>query len=987
MMRRGRSRSQATWVDDRHTLRHDLRALATGGVHLAVLWGFAVAQPYFDVVGSTPAFFAVRGSEPVDIVLFAVGLVLVPPLAMVALEALAGLVDDRLGRGLHLAFVAVLAAAIGLQALERLAPSGSGRALVALGLLIGAGFALAYARRPAIRSVTTVLAPAPLLFCVLFLFFSPVTRLLAADDAARVARVDSRVPVVMVVFDELPVTSLLGPDGRVDRGRYPNFADLEARSTWYRNTATVDSATEQAVPALLDGRWPRAARLPNLADHPRNLFTLLGSSHRLHAAEPVTRLCPPALCGRRRDGGVVSRLRSLVSDSQIVSLHLLLPRDLREGLPSISDRWQGFGEVDPVGGGPAPALSRQRGRRPRSGFAERFAASELDRASAVQRFLDGIRPQAPGERPPLHFLHALFPHSPWQYLPSGRQFSDATARLGQAPGGWSADPLGPLLHFQRHLLQVGYTDRLLGLLLDRLRAARLFDRSLVVVVADHGISFRAGQRSRGAVRATAPDVVPVPLFVKAPGQRSGRVVDTQIRTIDVLPTIAAALQVKLPWPVDGRPAAGAGGRGRDRPIVLRGAGAGPLALAPAWVRTRRRAALRRQLALFGYGRGRPGIYGLGPHPELIGQPVAGLPLGASPTRADIDQATVLAHVDRRTGLVPSHITGDLSGPSSGSRVDLAVAVNGRIAAVSRTLAGGRGGFSFMVPETALRQGPNRVQVLAVPRTGRGTFALLGQTSAGPDAYTLARSAIWTADGRRFFEVDPARLEHLTGRDARRPRADDADPGQGQRAYQSWLAGQAALRPYSSRPRRIASATAAARSADAELVVDVVQVRLHGRRRQAQPPPDLRRRQALGHQLERSGARGRSARGARRRRAGGSRPRCRPGAAARARSGRARRPRSRRTARARRRPWSGSRLRRWRAPRRRAPGRARPRSSPRGCGGCPGRPRSGPARRSARPASGRSRRRRAARCRSRRAPRGRRAPARPAPAPAAPGWPW
>src|SRR5829696_3150746 len=294
MMRPGRGSSQATWVDDVHTPR-----LAVAGVHLAVLWGFAVAQPYFDVVGSTPAFFAVRGSEPVDIVVFALGLALLPPLAMVALEALAGLMDLRLRQGLHLAFVAVLAAAVALQVLEALRPSGTSGVLIPLAVLAGAAFAVAYARVDAVRSMATVLAPAPLLFAALFLLSSPVSRLLSADEAAGVARAESRVPVVMVVFDELPVTSLLGPDGRVDRARYPNFAALAGRSTWYRNTATVDSATEYAVPALLDGRWPRKGALPTSTDHPGNLFTLLGASHRLHVAEPVTRLCPSALCGER----------------------------------------------------------------------------------------------------------------------------------------------------------------------------------------------------------------------------------------------------------------------------------------------------------------------------------------------------------------------------------------------------------------------------------------------------------------------------------------------------------------------------------------------------------------------------------------------------------------------------------------------------------------------------------------------------------------
>src|SRR4029450_5011762 len=59
MMRPRRGPSQATWVDDVHTPRPPLAA-----VHLAVLWGFAVAQPYFDVVGCTSALFAARAAGP-----------------------------------------------------------------------------------------------------------------------------------------------------------------------------------------------------------------------------------------------------------------------------------------------------------------------------------------------------------------------------------------------------------------------------------------------------------------------------------------------------------------------------------------------------------------------------------------------------------------------------------------------------------------------------------------------------------------------------------------------------------------------------------------------------------------------------------------------------------------------------------------------------------------------------------------------------------
>ena len=51
--------------------------------------------------------------------------------------------------------------------------------------------------------------------------------------------------------------------------------------------------------------------------------------------------------------------------------------------------------------------------------------------------------------------------------------------------------------YQRHLLQVEFTDRLLGRALDELHATGLYDRSLIVVTADHGESFgRPGQRPR-----------------------------------------------------------------------------------------------------------------------------------------------------------------------------------------------------------------------------------------------------------------------------------------------------------------------------------------------------------------------------------------------------------------------------------------------------------------------------------------------------------
>ena len=63
-------------------------------------------------------------------------------------------------------------------------------------------------------------------------------------------------PIVMVVFDQLPLTSLLSESGGIDP-RYPNFAALADDATWFRNATTVAELTGWAMPALTSGSSPQ----------------------------------------------------------------------------------------------------------------------------------------------------------------------------------------------------------------------------------------------------------------------------------------------------------------------------------------------------------------------------------------------------------------------------------------------------------------------------------------------------------------------------------------------------------------------------------------------------------------------------------------------------------------------------------------------------------------------------------------------------------
>jgi hypothetical protein len=628
-------------------------------LHLGALWAFAFVQPLFDLLGGQAQFFVARGNTTADIVLFALVFTFVPPALLALLVWLAGRIRPALGEGLQLALVGVLVAAILLPPLGE-ALGGSAAAL-APSLLAGAGAAVLYARAAPVRSFLTVLAPAPLLFLVLFLAVSPVSELVLPSGGAEAiagART-SRTPVVMVVFDELPATSLMDARDRVDARRYPAFASLAADSTWYRDATTVAGRTTEAVPALLTGRRPREGDLPTAADHPGSLFTLLSRSHRLEVVEPITDVCPRDLCSEARPG-MARRLRALASDLRVVSAHLLLPGDLRGGLPPIDRDWHGFAGEGRIG---STATANQR----KAFINEVFRRlGEDDPTARFEQITDAVGRRS--TRPPLLFLHTSLPHVPWRFLPDGRRYVAPVTGLRE--GEWVGPQWQVDQSFQRHLLQTEYADRLLGRLLARLRATALYDRALLVVTADHGVSFRAGDRRRTPTPTNLHDVSNMPLFVKRPGQRQGRVVGGVVRTIDVLPTIARELGVRLSG-VDGVPA---GERGSDPATELdvpdswEGGTTGTYA---TFLRQRaeRRRYERALLGAAGYD-----AFAIGPHPELIGRRPGAVP--ASPGRLHLDGAV-------------TWVSGKVEGLPTGTA--LAVTVDGRVAATARIDRAGRFG--------------------------------------------------------------------------------------------------------------------------------------------------------------------------------------------------------------------------------------------------------------------------------------------------------
>ena len=710
-------------------------------LHLFALWVFAVTQPLLELLGREPDFLVAHRLTGATLV----GLVIALSLGIPALLATPILVPlprrSRAGLLWSTGLCGLLTGAFLLQLLHWLPAS----AALVLAFASGTGFAICLRRYEHLSNLLAIAAILALVSPFLFLLRPGVRGLLHTTSSpdfepdpivADAPPLKSDLPIVLLVFDELPTSSLQLRDGSINDRRFPSFAALAEESTWYRRAVTTATHTSKAIPALLTGQLPRPDATAHYNDHSSNLFSWLGvkGDYEVIALESMSNLCPPAVCTEQVLPNTREALTMAVDDLAVVYAHLLLPPTLRTGLPDVSNTWTGF----------RSGARADRGM-PGSRWNE-VGVLHREVPFAVDTFLHRIDRAAAGQGPTFFYFHQNLPHLPWRYLPSGREYMPIGMPL-LPPGFESArltDDEDRTTHgLQRHILQVGYADRVLGLLTDSLRRAGIYDRALVVVTADHGCSFRPRQQRRWATDANVEDVLEVPLFVKHPGQREGEVLDHVVRTVDIVPTIAAALGTIPPWKVDGKPLGDTSPREitaccYPQPKRYRSFRTDP---------TRRQETLDRLHGLFGDGtpsqRDRlsettpghsgnsahypqspntepfDGVFAVGPRPDLLGRRVADLTSqhrrgDSSPTlRAELTAKHSYENVRPESGFVPSLISGRIE-PSVPDGTKLAIAVDGIVRATTETFTHqGSDQFLALVHERWLTGGKRQIAIYLI----------------------------------------------------------------------------------------------------------------------------------------------------------------------------------------------------------------------------------------------------------------------------------
>jgi hypothetical protein len=674
-------------------------------LQIMTLWGFAVAQPIYDLCAKHAGFLVAHRARAPELFITVLVLSLLIPAVWGTLVALVLRGAPRLGRWLLWGSIGLLTAVTMAPLLERIALRGDalivpGAVLLALALVLGAVAAAAYAWLPIARSFLTLMSPAIVIFPALFLLSPSVGKLLSdhVDLAAVGQPVDATAPVVMVVFDEFATNVLMDAALQIDRGRFPHLAAFADQATWYRNATGVHQFTGHAVPATLTGNYPNSQLLPTAADHPFNLFTLLQPSYEVHAFETFTELCPSEaqseVALREPAASLTRRTSSLLGDMSVIWAHIALPRDWTERLPALDLAWRNFL-------GPTKDEVLAKGNL--------AFGSSLDQ---FRQFVDAIQAT---DKPSLYFLHVLLPHRPWNYLPSSKLYLPLDRQY--LPGYdsqtdlWIDYPYVVHQGWQRYLLQVELVDRLVGELMQKLKEVGIYDQALVVLAADHGVAFWPGQARRDPSRTEHPaDIMCVPLLIKAPQQQVGSISDRNVETIDILPTMADLLDVPLPWKVDGESALDEsavpkGAKRIETQVGQRLEFAFPLS--DPW------ASVPVKLELFGSGADPDALYRFGPFPALWGQAVADLPIQSeSAARVELDPALNDWSDELGAAFRPALVLGSLEGPVP-PNASIAVAVDGIVRGTTPLLAQSESRFAFsvVIPESALKPGPNPIELL------------------------------------------------------------------------------------------------------------------------------------------------------------------------------------------------------------------------------------------------------------------------------------
>ena len=383
-----------------------------------------------------------------------------------------------------------------------------------------------------VRSACLILSPIVPIVVVPALFWSgwPV-RPDPLPGAAAPPRAGT--PVFVVVFDEW--SFLRGTEGDDFPSDLPHLRDLRARSFFFRQSRSPSRTTYLSLPELLF----QSHDFPSL---PSVFLMRSDFPDRVKPDAPDDGITPPAPAGHEPPS-----LFSMAKEQGYATAMLGYYLPYRSILGDDADLVRSYCDY-PRGDSFGDKMVEVTIQNPHfwrlpviSGVWKRLYAGVFSRnwVRLNQRLVDdfdAVVRNAPDRS--FVFLHFPAPHAPFVYADDGSYrgpfpINSTTTEdidndvMGGGPGDYHLN--------LRHL------DRVLGHLVDTLRAAGRFDNALVIVTSDHSWRYEPS-----LPKPAPPDLVRhVPLLIKAPGQGDARTIDGPFDGRSLGPIIDLALHGRL----------------------------------------------------------------------------------------------------------------------------------------------------------------------------------------------------------------------------------------------------------------------------------------------------------------------------------------------------------------------------------------------------------------------------------------------------------
>jgi hypothetical protein len=262
-----------------------------------------------------------------------------------------------------------------------------------------------------------------------------------------------------------------------------------------------------------------------------------------------------------------------------------------------------------------------------------------------------------------------------------------------------------------------------------LKSSGKWDSTMLVVTADHGISFIPASPQRNT-DFTDPeqvaDVYRIPTFIKYPNQKSGTPSDCAITNLDLLPTIIDVTQTKSSWAFAGKSLVGDCPTGRMRSIV---AATGEKAVLSGGFEEVRARAAHYSGIVSNVGPIR-NVAAIGNSASLIGVEIGKRPTDQLITSWTMNQKRLFKNVATERGAtIPGLITGKvtLSQPLDAGTEGV-IAVDGVAAGVIGELSGASSTVSYaaVLDYTLLSRGSHDVELFI--RYPDGTLTSVGAPS-------------------------------------------------------------------------------------------------------------------------------------------------------------------------------------------------------------------------------------------------------------------